>query len=134
MKIIADTNLFVRFLVRDDEVQFKAASALFGKTDEIVIPTHVVCELVWVLLNGYKLKSADVLEDVRKIVQSSKAVVKEDEIDAGLRMLEKGGDFADGVNEYTGSAMARGTAIFASFDKRAVRLLTEQGKAAMVPA
>jgi predicted nucleic-acid-binding protein len=133
LKIIADTNLIVRFLLRDDEAQFKIVTALFGKAEQIVIPTHVICELAWVLLNGYKLQSRDVLESITQIVQSHKAVVREDEIDAGLHMMAQGGDFADGVNAYSGGVMARG-AVFASFDKQVVRLLTGQGTAAMVPA
>jgi hypothetical protein len=50
-----------------------------------------------------------------------------------MLMLEKGGDFADGVNEYTGRIMARGAVVFASFDKDAVQILTERGISAMIP-
>ncbi len=43
-------------------------------------------------------------------------------------MLDVGGDFADGVIAYEGSWL--GAETFVSFDKRAVKLLEAQGKAA----
>jgi predicted nucleic-acid-binding protein len=57
MKIITDTNILIRFLVNDDEKQFKIVSKLLNDAEAIIIPTHVFCELVWVLSVGYKLKS-----------------------------------------------------------------------------
>jgi predicted nucleic-acid-binding protein len=55
-----------------------------------------------------------------------------DEVAAGLTMMQHGGDFADGVIAYTGHKMAHGNAVFISFDKKAVRLLAEQGIASLV--
>jgi predicted nucleic-acid-binding protein len=51
-------------------------------------------------------------------------------IDAGLVVLDAGGDFADGVIAYEGKWL--GAETFASFDKRAVEMLTAQGLAARV--
>lgn len=48
--------------------------------------------------------------------------------EAGLAMLEAGGDFADGVIAYEGHWLGGET--FTSFDKKAVELLTDQGKPA----
>ncbi|GHU26499.1 hypothetical protein AGMMS50256_03860 [Betaproteobacteria bacterium] len=67
------------------------------------------------------------------LLQTSKIVCKEDEVNAGMQMLERSGDFADGVNEYSGRMMAHGASVFATFDKDAVKLLTERGIAAMIP-
>jgi predicted nucleic-acid-binding protein len=83
---------------------------------------------------AYKLRQEDVSEKIRDISQSHKIIAREDEVEAGLRMMEKGGDFADGVNAYAGRAMIRGPSVFASFDRQAVRLLAEQGVSAMVPS
>lgn len=49
-------------------------------------------------------------------------------VEAGLIVLEAGGDFADGVIAYDGRWLGGET--FVSFDKKAVRLLTAQGQAA----
>ena len=43
-------------------------------------------------------------------------------------MLDAGGDFADGVIAYEGNWLGADT--FVSFDKKAVKLMTAQGKPA----
>jgi predicted nucleic-acid-binding protein len=49
-------------------------------------------------------------------------------IEAGLEVLDKGGDFADGVIAYQGHWL--GAEEFVSFDKQAVTLLRAQGRKA----
>jgi transposase len=49
-------------------------------------------------------------------------------IDAGLAVLDAGGDFADGVIAYEGKWL--GAETFVSFDKKAVEMLTAQGVSA----
>jgi predicted nucleic-acid-binding protein len=134
VKIIVDTNILVRLLVRDDETQFQAVVKLISDAQEIVIPTHVICELIWVLSYSYKLKTSAIAEKIKGILNSVKVIINNDEIEAGLLIMEKGGDFADGINAYTGSVMASDSCVFVSFDKQAVRLFTEEGIPAMVPA
>jgi predicted nucleic-acid-binding protein len=135
MKIIVDTNILVRFLLKSekDAEQHKIAAHFIDDADEIIIPTHVVCELIWVLVNGYKLNLDAVYAALSDFLRRDKIVTREDEIEAGMFFLENGGDFADGVNAYTGHRMTHGRAIFISFDKKAVRLLTERNIPAMIP-
>lgn len=64
-----DTNVLVRYLVRDDERQAEKASAYIRKTvssGESCFINHIVlCEMVWVLESAYsfsKKEIADVLE------------------------------------------------------------------------
>jgi len=133
MIVIADTNVLIRFIVRDNEGQFLAAQQLFEKCNEIIISTHTMCELVWVLERGYKLDIATLYEVLETILTSKKTTVKEDEIEAGLYMVRNGGDFADGVIAYTGSKMTNNKTVFASFDKTAVNLLSDMGVIAIVP-
>jgi predicted nucleic-acid-binding protein len=52
-------------------------------------------------------------------------------VDAGLLVLEAGGDFADGVIAFEGSWL--GGTTFVSFDKNAVAILSEQGIQARTP-
>jgi hypothetical protein len=47
--------------------------------------------------------------------------------EAGLAMLEAGGDFADGAIAYEGSWLGADT--FVSFDKKAVALMQARGEA-----
>jgi predicted nucleic-acid-binding protein len=135
MKIIVDTNVLVRFLVESEKgtEQNKISIGLLEEAEEIIIPTHVFCELVWVLSAGYKLKLDEIYSVFVNFLRTEKLVIREDEIEAGMLFLEKGGDFADGVNAYTGRIMSDGRAVFVSFDKLAVRLLTERGISAMAP-
>ncbi|MDX1637144.1 MAG: type II toxin-antitoxin system VapC family toxin [Balneolaceae bacterium] len=49
-----DTNILVRFLTKDDEVQFKAVSELFNSgNSDFLISFPVLVELVWVLEKHY---------------------------------------------------------------------------------
>jgi predicted nucleic-acid-binding protein len=56
---------------------------------------------------------------------------KTDEIEAGLKMIDDGGNFADGVIACTGSIMAGESSTFVSFDKQAVWKLSARGLSAM---
>ena len=49
-------------------------------------------------------------------------------VDAGLAMLDVGGDFADGVIAYEGRWLGGET--FVSFDSKAVEMLNAQGQTA----
>jgi len=51
-------------------------------------------------------------------------------VQAGLALLEAGGDFAEGVIAWDRSLLGEGK--FASFDGMAVSLLTKQGHAAQL--
>jgi len=133
MKVIADTNFLLRFILLDNPQQLAAAYRLLEACVELVIPTHVLCEIAWVLGAKYKLNRARVLSALDYILTSEGVNFRKDEVEAGLELLRRGGDFADGVNAYAGRMMTTGTPVFASFDRQAVRLLTEQGIAAIIP-
>ncbi|MDR3054902.1 MAG: type II toxin-antitoxin system VapC family toxin [Zoogloeaceae bacterium] len=136
MNVVIDTNIIVRTLVNPksegDAEQREIAINLFQKFDKVIIPTHVFCELAW-LLKGYNFQKQQIYFAFQAILESDKFVCREEEIEAGMLMLEKDGDFADGVNEYSGRMIAEGNCLFASFDKQAVQLLNERGIPAMIP-
>ncbi len=128
MKFTADTNLLVRALTGDHVAQSKAAKAALERAEFVVISISALCELVWVLSQGYKNSATDIAEAIRRLINGSNAVVNRPAAEAGLSMLDAGGDFADGVIAYEGSWL--GADIFVSFDKRAVKLMQSQGKPA----
>ena len=128
MNIIADTNLLVRFFTQDDEIQSKKVTDIFTKSRKIIVPTNVLCELVWVLSYSYKFKSDFIADRIQKLINNPKIVVQQSEVDFGIKMLEKNDDFSDGINAITGVEMAFGeTVSFVSFDKKAVKILQELG-------
>lgn len=128
MKIAADTNVLLRAITEDDERQSKVAQAQLAKADMVVLAIPVLCELVWVLSRGYGKSAVEIAAAARRLIDSANVVVNRPAAEAGLAVLEAGGDFADGVIAYEGSWL--GAETFVSFDRKAVKLIAAQGKSA----
>ena len=132
MKITADTNVLIRAITGDNAQQSKAAQTALKKADVVALAIPVLCELVWVLSQGYKIPSGDIAETIRRLMNGASVVVNRPAAEAGLALLDAGGDFADGVIAYEGSWLGADT--FVSFDKKAVKLLEAQGGSARLLA
>jgi predicted nucleic-acid-binding protein len=128
VKVTVDTNVLVRAVVCDEPVQAKAAAAILTDAESIAVTLPCLCEFVWVLLRVYGLQPADVAGAIRALLAASNVEVNRPAVEAGLLVLEAGGDFADGVIAYEGNWLGGET--FVSFDKRAVTLLAAQGQSA----
>lgn len=128
VKVAVDANVLLRAAARDDLRQARSAAHLLRSADQIVIPLVALCEFVWVMRSGYKRPAPEVANSIRSLVNSAKAVVDRSSVQAGLQMLDAGGDFADGVIAHEGVWL--GADEFVSFDKQAVKLLKAQGKRA----
>jgi predicted nucleic-acid-binding protein len=128
MKITADTNLLVRAVTGDDRRQSRVAQAELANADVVALALPALCEFVWVLSQGYGIPSAEIAETIRRLTNSANVVVNRPAAEAGLVLLNAGGDFADGVIAHEGSWL--GADIFVSFDKKAVRLMEAQGEPA----
>ncbi len=63
-----DTNLLVRFLVRDDERQAAAAHRRLKEAEEkrevLLVPLLVVLELIWVLEAVYEIPRLDIVDAI----------------------------------------------------------------------
>ncbi len=72
--IAVDTNILVRYITNDDEDQAILAAKLLdkykGQEQSIFINNIVLCELIWVLLRGYKYKKADILKTLKLLLTS----------------------------------------------------------------
>lgn len=128
MKVTADTNILVRALTGDDLRQSKAAQIALKNADVVALALPALCELVWVLSLGYKIPLGDIAEAIRRLMNGANVAINRPAVEAGLAMLDAGGDFADGVIAYEGSWLGADT--FISFDKKAVRLMEAQGGSA----
>jgi predicted nucleic-acid-binding protein len=128
MKISADTNVLVRAITEDDESQSKAAQSALKRAELVAISVPALCELVWVLSQGYKISSAGIAIAIRYLMNGENVEVNRPAVEAGLALLDAGGDFADGVIAYEGSWLGADT--FVSFDKRAIKLMNAQGRSA----
>jgi predicted nucleic-acid-binding protein len=132
MKITADTNVLVRALAGDDERQSKIAQTELKKAELVALALPALCELVWVLSQGYKIPSRDIAEAIRRLMNGANVAVNRPAAEAGLALLDAGGDFADGVIAYEGNWL--GADSFISFDKKAVKLMEAQGESARLLA
>lgn len=132
LKVTPDTNVLVRVIVEDDAKQAKAAEAALAKAETVALTLPTLCELVWVLSRGYKASSEEIAESVRRLSTGKNVVVNRPAVEAGLELLESGGDFADGVIAYEGRW--QGGETFLSFDKEAVRMLAAKGRKTCIPA
>ena len=128
MKITADTNVLVRAITGDDAKQSKTAQSVLEEAEVVAVALTALCELVWVLAQGYKIPSSEIAKAVRALLSSEKVVVNRTAAEAGLAILVAGGDFADGVIAHEGSWLGAGD--FVSFDRKAVNLLRVQGASA----
>jgi len=128
MKITADTNVLLRIIVDDDEGQSRVALELLARAEIVAISLQSLCELAWVLARGYQVARDDIAAAIRALMGMKNVVVNTPAVEAGLAILDAGGDFADGVIAYDGHWLGGET--FVSFDKKAVRLLTAKGRAA----
>jgi len=126
MKIAVDTNILVRAVTGDDLRQSRIAQSELAKADVVALAMPALCELVWVLSQGYNIPSAEIGRAIRRLINSANVVVNRPAVEAGLAQLDAGGDFADGTIAFEGNWL--GAEIFISFDKKAVRLMEARGE------
>jgi len=126
MKVTADTNVLLRTLVDDDPAQTARAVALLETAELVAVSLQTLCELAWVLRGRYGVSRADIAAALRALLATGNIVTHRPAAEAGLALLEAGGDFADGVIAHDGAWL--GAQTFVSFDKKAVSLLTKQGR------
>jgi len=127
MRVTADTNVLVRAFLEDHPQQSKVAQAALSKAELIALTTATLCEFVWVL-RSYKIDPSDIAATIRSLINGANVAVNRPAAEAGLALLDAGGDFADGAIAYEGRWL--GAETFVSFDKKAVRLIEADGGSA----
>lgn len=130
MKVAPDTNVLVRLVMGDDSSQQRSAAKLLEGADAVAISAHALCEFAWVLERSYGVARADIADAIRRMLDMRNVIANRPCVESGLAILDAGGDFADGVIAFEGQWLGGET--FASFDKRAVRLVKENGSAALL--
>ena len=126
--IALDTNVLVRFLVEDDQVQTARATALIkraiGRDDRLFVADVVMCEVAWVLGTSYKTPRHEIAAVLRRLVGVQHlAFDSTDRMARALDAFDSGkGDFADYLIRE--QAKAAGCTTVATFD---AALLKEPG-------
>ena len=128
MRVSVDTNVLARAILQDDPAQCRRARKLLKEATLIAVSLPCLCELVWILRQGARLTKEDAVAAIRALFDTENVVMNRAAVEAGLAMLEAGGDFADGIMAHEGIWLGGET--FVSFDKQAVTLLLKRGQAA----
>ncbi|MBD3942234.1 type II toxin-antitoxin system VapC family toxin [Microbacterium sp. NEAU-LLC] len=120
-----DTNVLLRYIVRDDEEQYQAARRLLESlTVERpgFIAQVTLAELAWVLGRVHKLTRTDCLLVIHRLVQTE--VLEFDDGESVVRALalaDEGADFADALIE--GIMNLFGATETVTFDRHAAEKL-----------
>lgn len=115
-----DTNVLVRFLVRDDVEQAERARVLIeGRRaeDPGFISLIVLVELTWVLRRTYDISASDVTAVIARLLDASCFVLQE--ADLVRRALRSTAELADVLIAELGSAAGCRTTV--TFDRLASR-------------
>lgn len=132
MKISLDTNVLLRLIVGDDEAQQRTAAETLEGAELVAVSAHVLCEFAWVLDRSYRVAKPEISTAIRRILEMRNIVANRPTVEAGLAVLDAGGDFADGVIAFDGQWLGGDT--FVSFDKKATKLIEAQGTATQLLA
>ncbi|HMQ58587.1 MAG TPA: type II toxin-antitoxin system VapC family toxin [Rhizobiaceae bacterium] len=121
--------MLVRMATRDDSGQASMAFAIVSKAETVAVPIPALLEFVWVLKSVYLFSREEIAEALRSLIDLETVVTDRHAIEIGLRVYSAGGDSADGVIAASGVAMGGET--FVSFDRKAVKRVSESGIAAL---
>lgn len=121
-----DTNILVRYLIQDDELQSPIATEIIERklttTNPGFVSVVVMVETAWVLDRSYGLKHQDIAATIEHMLQVEVLVVEyEQEVFAAAISLKQGqGSFADNLIAKLG--IRAGCIHTLTFDKEASRL------------
>ena len=121
-----DTNILVRYLVKDDELQFalaeKLIQAVLHAGQKLYIPITVLLKLEWVLRSNFGFGKDQIINAVSSLLASAELSFESEaaaEVALALYQLGKA-DFADCV--HVALAHAAGEGPLWTFDRAASKL------------
>jgi predicted nucleic-acid-binding protein len=125
MTILPDTNIILRYLIHDNETQFKTADQFFEKvrlgTARALILEGVIVECVYVLTKFYKIPRNEAAEKLESILRYKGIVNKDKEelINSLEIFVQKNIDIVDSIISV--KSKSQGYALF-SFDEKLMKL------------
>ena len=79
--IIIDTNVLLRYLLHDDELQAAQADAIFNTAETILITDVVLVETVWTLVGRkYRLAKSDVVFALERLFSEPNVRFEDDRV------------------------------------------------------
>jgi len=121
-----DTNVLVRYVVRDDSGQFAAARSLIGRcvaeSQSLFVPVTVTLELEWVLRASFGFAKEDVLRVLSSLFSAVELTFESERaLEVALHLYREGSaDFADCL--HVALATEAGEQPLWTFDKAASRI------------
>jgi predicted nucleic-acid-binding protein len=121
-----DTNVLVRYVVRDDSGQFAAAGSLIGRcvaeSQSLFVPVTVTLEHEWVLRASYGFAKEDVLQVLSSLFSAAELTFESERaLEVALHLYREGSaDFADCL--HVALATEAGEQPLWTFDKAASRI------------
>ena len=121
-----DTNVLVRFLVRDDPAQFERARRLLkreaGKGETVLISMLVLLEAEWVLRSRYALAKQEIADALSSLLDSVELTFEDEpSVEQALFVWkDSAAEFADCLINARHRAL--GCRATATFDARAAKL------------
>jgi len=121
-----DTNILVRYLAQDDQIQSAKATEVIEQRLSEESPGFLsivaMVETVWVLQRAYGLGAREIAAAIERILQAGAFVVEnEQEVFTAMIVLKEGrGSFADAL--IAGLAAKAGCSFTLTFDQKALRL------------
>ena len=121
-----DTNVLVRFLVRDDEAQFEKARRLIrreiGAGEYVFVSLMVLMETEWVLRSRYSLQKTQIMEAISGLLDATEVQLEDEPAIEETLFIWKD-SAADFANYLIGAHNRRlGCRATATFDQNAVKL------------
>ena len=120
-----DTNVLLRYLLRDDESQYALAQravSSFTRDNPGFITQVTLAEVYWVLSRGMRLGRLECLRVVRALIQNEALEFDDGEsVVRALHLAEGGADFADALIE--GTMNLFGVTETVTFDRDAAQRL-----------
>ena len=124
MRVTADTNILVRAAALDDPVRLQPRHGDYRRSGadrgDLAALVRIRLGARQATIGRARSCSSD-QESGRRL----NGAVDRPAVEAGLALLEAGGDFADGVIAFEGRRL--GGTVFASFDRRASELIAANG-------
>jgi predicted nucleic-acid-binding protein len=120
-----DTNVLLRYVLRDDEGQFAKAAAFFRTRtaqDPAFVSLIVLAEFAWALRQRYRYSRADIHSLVETLLETAEMVFEDETALAAVVAEAEHGDLADHLISY--SARRAGCDSTVTFDTEATRRIS----------
>lgn len=125
--LVVDTNIFLRFLLKDIPKQYNESEKLFkeakGEKVELVVPQIVVFEVEFALSKYYHFLRGEIVDKVRSLINTQYLQIQDKEIFLGAVELYRRSTVSFTDCFLIAKAKLLGAEIF-SFDKDLNKLFT----------